>query len=246
MGPFSLAFLREPAILSMADGLFPFLLIPIQGWRQLESTIQVRNPAGGRYETRGTLPRTPFEAFMADSWYYARDDERNGPYSGRQLRDLADAGTILQTDTVWKTGVEQGVPATKVKHLFPSIEATHPVIAVVVPVSPPLPPAEFDDTDSHLVALSEPTPPVPVETAPEAPKPKPFQEPPARRRTASAGRGTIVMGQDGTHVRFKKQCTTCQHVDSSSISMKITQGTMKSVLFCPKCKKRRECELRGS
>ena len=55
-----------------------------------------------------------------------------------------------------------------------------------------------------------------------------------------------MMGQDGTNVRFKKQCTTCQHVDSSSISMKITQGTMRAGFFCPKCKKRREVELRGS
>ena len=61
-----------------------------------------------------------------------------------------------------------------------------------------------------------------------------------------AGRGAIMMGQDGTQVKFKKQCTVCQQDDSSSTTMKITTGPMKSSFFCPKCRKRRDCELRGN
>ena len=180
---------------------------------------------------------------MADSWYYARGDKRNGPFSGRQLRDLADAGNILGTDTVYKTGVEQGMLATKVKHLFPQIEPMPPVIAKSLPAE--LPPVEVAAIEPPPVGLTEETPP-PIMPEGESHQSKPFQEPPARRRTASAGKGAIMMGQDGTNVRFKKQCTTCQHIDSSSISMKITQGIMRAGFFCPKCRKRREVELRGS
>jgi GYF domain 2 len=183
---------------------------------------------------------------MADTWYYARDDKRNGPFSGRQLRDLADAGNILGTDTVYKTGVEQGMLATKVKHLFPPVEPPPPTIAKILPAElPPVPAVELAAIDPPLVALVEPTPPEPVASSPESHTSKPFQEPPPRKKTASAGKGAIMMGQDGTNVRFKKQCTTCQHVDSSSISMKITQGTMRAGFFCPKCRKRREVELQG-
>ena len=172
---------------------------------------------------------------MADTWYYAHADfVRIGPFSGQELKNLADAGSVLRTDTVFKTGVEQGVSAEKVKHLFPLVVETPLSVAVELAPIPPL-----------LVTPIAPTP-VPAEGVPASHDSKPFQEPPARRRTASAGKGTIIMGQDGTSVRFKKQCTTCQQVDSSSISMKISQGTMRAGFFCPKCKKRRECELRGS
>ncbi len=56
---------------------------------------------------------------MADRWYYAHENAKMGPFSGRQMVDLAVAGQILRTDTVWKEGVEKGVLAQKVQHLFP-------------------------------------------------------------------------------------------------------------------------------
>ena len=185
---------------------------------------------------------------MADSWYYARDDERNGPFSSRQLRDLADAGSILATDTIWKTGVEQGVLATKVKHLFPLADVRPAEVVSIPPVEstraiPPAP-VESIPSDPLMSSLIVPEQSPATEPAPIPPRP-PVHEPPARQRTASAGKGTIIMGQDGTQVKFKKQCTTCNTVDSSWTTMKITAGTMKSGFFCPKCRKRREVEIRG-
>ena len=94
---------------------------------------------------------------MADTWYYAHADfVRIGPFSGQELRNLADAGSILRTDTVFKTGVEQGMSAAKVKHLFPLVVETPlpvavdlaavplvvdtplPVAAELAPIAPPL------------------------------------------------------------------------------------------------------------
>ena len=179
---------------------------------------------------------------MADLWYYAHDDKRFGPFSSLQLRDLADAGDILAMDTVWKTGVEQGVPAMRVRHLFPLADA-----GIVEGAGDPS--ADLPKATASAVVV-EPVPeydsPPPVVPVPEKRERTAYLEQPARRITATAGKGAIIMGQDGTQVKFKKQCTTCQHMDSSSTTLKITNGSMRSMFFCPKCRKRREVELRGS
>jgi hypothetical protein len=60
---------------------------------------------------------------VANQWYYARDAYRLGPFSGRELLDLAICGLVGRTDTVWKAGVEKGVLAEKVKNLFPPVQA---------------------------------------------------------------------------------------------------------------------------
>jgi GYF domain 2 len=55
---------------------------------------------------------------MAVQWYYGTGESRQGPFSAQQLQALAADGSIQPTDTVWKEGVAQGVPAHRVKHLF--------------------------------------------------------------------------------------------------------------------------------
>jgi hypothetical protein len=46
---------------------------------------------------------------MADNWYYATDERKLGPFSSAQLKELAAAGQLLPSHTVWKEGVEKGV-----------------------------------------------------------------------------------------------------------------------------------------
>src|SRR5689334_14264329 len=58
------------------------------------------------------------EAHMAGRWYYAHDDNKFGPFSGRELRDLIDAGHLLPTDTVWKDGIDKRVFTNRVRYLF--------------------------------------------------------------------------------------------------------------------------------
>jgi hypothetical protein len=60
---------------------------------------------------------------MTTQWYYVHDAKRLGPFTARQLAELAAAGKILPTDTVWKEGMEKGVPAEKVKNLFAHAQA---------------------------------------------------------------------------------------------------------------------------
>ena len=55
---------------------------------------------------------------MVDQWFYGRGADITGPVSGPELAALAAAGTVQPTDTVWRDGVEDGVPAGQVPDLF--------------------------------------------------------------------------------------------------------------------------------
>lgn len=72
---------------------------------------------------------------MTGLWYYGRGAELFGPYTGWQVADLADAGQVLRTDTVWEDGNEDGVTADTIPHLFPAAAA---VAASPAPVYSPL------------------------------------------------------------------------------------------------------------
>jgi hypothetical protein len=57
---------------------------------------------------------------MVDQWFYGRGSDITGPVSGPELTALAAGGTVLPTDTVWRDGEEDGVPADQVPNLFPA------------------------------------------------------------------------------------------------------------------------------
>ncbi len=78
---------------------------------------------------------------MATEWHYNTGGERHGPVSVMQLKQLARNGELQPSDLLWKKGLADWVPASKVKGLVP--EQTEP---------PPLP-----DTlvDHNLLARAE-------------------------------------------------------------------------------------------
>src|SRR5207249_9160965 len=85
---------------------------------------------------------------------------------------------------------------------------------------------------------------LPPEPPPAAPKPP---APPrlVGKARAVAGKGAVIVGQDGTTVKYRKKCTACGFEDSCWHSMRITPGVTGSAFFCPKCKKRREVQIQG-
>jgi hypothetical protein len=209
---------------------------------------------------------------MADIWYYAHDGTKSGPLSGRQLKDLADTDHILPTDTVWKEGTARGVSAGKVKYLFTAALAK--VLSPLVPIVPAEATMSPPDTTADNAARPDPCPcgspdgqsaPAPEATAPvegeaelvpasaaadEAPPAAATTPPPlplpVRRARAIAGSGTEIVGQDGTNVRFRKRCVTCGHKDTSWQTMRIVNGLTHLTFYCPKCRKSRGAEIRGS
>ena len=147
---------------------------------------------------------------MIDQWYYWRGDDVLGPVSGVELAKLGSTGGIEPSDTVWREGYEHGVPAGRVKNLFPPT----PMEAATIEVKADVPPAG---------------------RAMPAPK----------KARAVAGKGTVIMGQNGKTVRFKMKCTTCGHEDSSIRSVNITRGSMRTNFHCSKCRKVRPTEMNG-
>jgi WD40 repeat protein len=60
---------------------------------------------------------------MANEWHYSKNGKRFGPVSGQQLKELAAKGELGPSDLVWKEGMAQWVPASKIKGLLPSSSA---------------------------------------------------------------------------------------------------------------------------
>ena len=164
---------------------------------------------------------------MADEWYYWHETDILGPFTGDRLADLALAGRILPTDTVWKGDVEAGVPASKVKHLFaaPTVVLVEPVTAgpATQAASSTAQPAGQTEIRSWDAGSST------SKTA----------------RRAVAGKGAVIVGQDGTTVKYRKKCTTCGYEDSSYKSAPITRGTNRVSFFCPKCRRTCAVEIHG-
>jgi hypothetical protein len=152
---------------------------------------------------------------MIDLWYYWRGADVIGPVSGSDLSALGVNGGIHPSDTVWREGFEHGVPASRVKNLF----AAESPVAIAAPA---------------VVAAEVVQEPPPM-YAPKAP----------RKARAVAGKGTIIMGQDGKTVRYKMKCTTCGHEDQSVRSKAITRGSMRMNFHCSKCRKVRPTEMNG-
>lgn len=187
---------------------------------------------------------------MVDQWYYWHGAEIYGPFSGKHLVGLAVDGQLLPDDIVWKEGVERGVPARTVRHLFPPAlpgGATDTIDSV--PESPPTAAAAVAETaksggESDLAAPAAVTPSassVPTSALGQGSS----YYPPVGKARAVAGKGAVIVGQDGTTVKFRMKCTTCGHEDNSWRAIPITRGTTRSSFYCPKCRKRRDCEVHG-
>jgi hypothetical protein len=64
---------------------------------------------------------------MAVEWYYAVDREKHGPITAKELKRLADSQKIRPGDLVWKTGLNEWVPAKSVVGLFDTAGAPTPI-----------------------------------------------------------------------------------------------------------------------
>jgi hypothetical protein len=178
---------------------------------------------------------------MAEAWYYARDANRIGPFSGSQLKNLAALGSILRTDTIWKEGVEKGVLASKVKNLFSVIAVTG---LSNLPAGTPAAAELISVVASHSSTLEEPSPATnSAETSQEKPaatlqKPVIAQRP-VRKGRAVATKGADIVSQDGFKAKYRRKCTVCGNKDLAVQTIVITNRTTNAGYYCPKCKKMR-------
>jgi hypothetical protein len=205
---------------------------------------------------------------MADLWYYAHDGVRTGPCSARQLQELAAAGSIVPTDTIWKEGVAQGALAKNVKHLFPTapVKAVDTVVATIpeppaavapgpvqAPAPAPVEPAAATPQEQQIPsappAESAAVSSVLTKEAALKPPPKTLstgeyeQQMQTKKAKAIAVQGAVIVSQDGTRVSYTRKCTACGQRDDNRLSMVIRNGMFRANFFCPKCKKNRRVEI---
>jgi len=74
---------------------------------------------------------------MSQEWYYAKGEQKHGPVTSAQLRDLADSGELNPTDHVWSEGMSNWRPAGAVKGLFVSPQSGPPPLPSKSEVSEP-------------------------------------------------------------------------------------------------------------
>ncbi len=53
-------------------------------------------------------------------WFYAKNDQPCGPVSPVELKQFAEEGKLLQDDLVWREGMGEWIPASRIKGLFDS------------------------------------------------------------------------------------------------------------------------------
>jgi uncharacterized protein (TIGR00266 family) len=69
-------------------------------------------------------------------WYYAKNNQQNGPISTTALQAMASDGRLLPTDLVWKEGLADWTPASRVENLFKHQAAASSPAAPPPPVRP--------------------------------------------------------------------------------------------------------------
>jgi HEAT repeat protein len=81
-------------------------------------------------------PASQLASEVPDAWYYGDGEQRHGPVSMNELRELASSGKIQPTDLVWSRGMAEWTAASEVKGLFSS--QARPSLPSSPPDSPPL------------------------------------------------------------------------------------------------------------
>jgi hypothetical protein len=73
---------------------------------------------------------------------------------------------------------------------------------------------------------------------------RPSEKP--RMRRAVAGQGAVLVSQDGYRVHYRKKCSACGFEDNCRSTMLISTGITQSHFFCPKCRKNRPVQIKGT
>jgi hypothetical protein len=94
---------------------------------------------------------------MASQWFYQRDGIENGPVSSPELTQLAASGKLKPVDLIWKEGMSEWVPASRLTKLFPTVARASSLSPPPLPNTsepPPVPPPR---------SLPPPVPPSPAQ-----------------------------------------------------------------------------------
>lgn len=102
---------------------------------------------------------------MGDEWFYLSDNQQLGPVSSKDLKALALAGTLMPADLVWREGVADWVPASKLTGLFPQLH-----VAGADQKRPPAVTSTSSAAPSFESSAQRPTPPFSRDSTPTPPR----------------------------------------------------------------------------
>jgi TM2 domain-containing membrane protein YozV len=76
---------------------------------------------------------------MASEWFYQAAGKQVGPISGVELQNLVERDVVTRDTLVWRHGIEEWVPAARVRGLFSGSDGTTPPKSVLAsaPAKPP-------------------------------------------------------------------------------------------------------------
>jgi hypothetical protein len=161
----------------------------------------------------------------SDKWYIARGDQELGPFSVFELKEMGIAGKIEPTDAVWKEGMPNRIPATRVKGLLP----TEPGVS--------------DTAVSQESEAQAKTPEQEAEERRRAELKKKDLE--VRKRRITGIKGAILLSEDGKEARIRKKCIKCGTEDRSRSTIRILPGASRTTFFCPNCRRVYPVEISG-
>jgi hypothetical protein len=100
---------------------------------------------------------------MSSAWFYSGDGKgKMGPVSSAQLQALAREGQIKPADLVWKEGMAQWTPGSKINGLFPAGSAAFkasppdsPVMKEPTGAQPPVKPSARTGDEGSLARAAE-------------------------------------------------------------------------------------------
>lgn len=70
---------------------------------------------------------------MASQWFVIREGQQQGPFDSSQLKAMAAEGNLVPGDMVWKEGIQDWVPASRLSGLFPDKSADRTTIPSELP-----------------------------------------------------------------------------------------------------------------
>jgi hypothetical protein len=158
---------------------------------------------------------------MSENWYIARGEQQLGPFTVFELKEMGMAGKVEPTDAVWKEGMPNRVPATRVKGLLPTEPAAAGAPAQSAQEAPAMTEEERRRADQKRADLQ------------------------VRPRRVTSIRGAILLSQDGKDARIRMKCIKCGTEDRSRKTLKILPGTSRDKFFCPNCRRVSPVEMTG-
>ncbi|MFU8893310.1 MAG: GYF domain-containing protein [Luteolibacter sp.] len=161
---------------------------------------------------------------MSDQWFIHSNGEQTGPYTGEQLVQYAQQGSITAETMVWAEGMPEWLPATQIEGLLPPAPAPAPA-----PAAPWAPPGARRPGTAGAVAATSPYQPPATALATQAPVGGDYPYIPIKQASfglwVASFLGGFVLMMLGLFMLISSVATQAQAYSNGAEEMPPPQGT---------------------